>query len=138
MHVCILARARDGAFAIPAAAASCPDYDDWHYGLQNRNTFANAVVTSLVKQNLVNRQMTVMVGTADTLTADLDVSCGANLQGARRFQRGRTMIEYMNARHPGHAHRLVEVPGVGHAPTLGEPVAMAAIDRFLEELSGRE
>ena len=108
-------RARDGAFVIPAAAVSCPDYDDWHYGLQNRNTFANAVVTSLVKQNLVSRQMTVMVGTADTLTADLDVSCGANLQGARRFQRGRTMIEYMNARHPGHAHRLVEVPGVGHS-----------------------
>jgi pimeloyl-ACP methyl ester carboxylesterase len=33
---------------------------------------------------------------------------------------------------------VVEVPGVGHAPTLGEPVAMAAIDRFLAELSGRE
>ena len=33
---------------------------------------------------------------------------------------------------------MVEVPGVGHAPTLGEPVAMAAIDRFLDELSGRE
>ena len=32
---------------------------------------------------------------------------------------------------------MVEVPGVGHAPTLGEPVAMAAIDRFLDELSGR-
>lgn len=108
-------RTRDGAFAIPAAAASCPDYDDWHYGLQNRNTFANAVATALVKQNLVSRQMTVMVGTADTLTADLDVSCGATLQGARRFQRGRTLIEYMNARQPGHAHRLVEVPGVGHS-----------------------
>jgi hypothetical protein len=56
-----------------------------------------------------------MVGTADTLTADLDVSCGATLQGARRFQRGRTLIEYMTARYPGHAHRLVEVPGVGHS-----------------------
>jgi hypothetical protein len=108
-------RARDGAFAIPAAVASCPDYDDWHYGLQNRNTFANAVATSLVKQNLVSRQMTAMVGTADTLTADLDVSCGANLQGARRYSRGLALMGYMNALNPGHAHRLVEVPGVGHS-----------------------
>lgn len=108
-------RTTNGAFVIPAAATSCPDYDDWHYGLQNRNTFANAVATSLLKQHLESRSLVVMVGTADTLTADLDVSCGANLQGARRLQRGRTLIEYMNARHPGHAHRLVEVPGVGHS-----------------------
>jgi hypothetical protein len=108
-------RAADGAVAIPSAAASCPDYDDWHYGLQNRNTYANAIATSLLKQNLESRHLIVMVGTADTLTTDLDVSCGANLQGARRFQRGRTMLAYMNARHPGHAHRLVEVPGVGHS-----------------------
>jgi pimeloyl-ACP methyl ester carboxylesterase len=33
---------------------------------------------------------------------------------------------------------VVQVPGVGHAPTLAEPVAMAAIDRFLEKLSGGE
>ena len=108
-------RARDGTFAIPAVAANCPDYDDWHYGLQNRNTFANAVPTSLVKQNLLSRQMTVMLGTADTLTADLDVSCGANLQGARRYSRGLALMGYMNALNPGHAHRLVEVPGVGHS-----------------------
>jgi hypothetical protein len=108
-------RARDGAVAIPAVAASCPDYDDWHYGLQNRNTFANAVATSVLKQNLVRRQMTVMLGTADTLTADLDVSCGANLQGARRYSRGLALMGYMNALNPGHAHRLVEVPGVGHS-----------------------
>ncbi len=33
---------------------------------------------------------------------------------------------------------MVEVPGVGHAPTLAEPVAIAAIEQFLEKLSGRE
>lgn len=30
---------------------------------------------------------------------------------------------------------LVDVPGVGHAPTLGEPVAAVAIDRFLESVA---
>jgi hypothetical protein len=59
--------------------------------------------------------MTAMVGTADTLTVDLDVSCGANLQGARRYSRGLALMGYMNALNPGHAHRLVEVPGVGHS-----------------------
>lgn len=109
-------RTTSGGFAIPGVAvANCPDYDDWHYGLQHRNTYANSLPASVLKQNLVSRDVIVMVGTADTLTADLDVSCGANLQGARRHQRGLTVIEYMNALNPGHGHRLVEVPGVGHS-----------------------
>jgi pimeloyl-ACP methyl ester carboxylesterase len=31
---------------------------------------------------------------------------------------------------------LVRVPGIGHAPTLVEPVALAALDRFLRNLPG--
>ncbi len=81
-------RAVGNGFAIPVSAASCADYDDWHYGLQNRNTYANALSNALVRQNLVSRDVIVMLGTADTLTADLDVSCGADLQGTRRYQRG--------------------------------------------------
>jgi pimeloyl-ACP methyl ester carboxylesterase len=29
---------------------------------------------------------------------------------------------------------VVEVPGVGHAPSLSEPVAIAAVDRFLDDI----
>ena len=108
-------RAAGSGFAIPASAASCADYDEWHYGLQSRNTYANALSASLVKQNLVSRDVIVMLGTADTLTADLDVSCGADLQGARRYQRGLTLMNYMNALNPGNGHRLVTVAGVGHS-----------------------
>jgi pimeloyl-ACP methyl ester carboxylesterase len=108
-------RAAGNTFAIPASAASCADYDDWHYGLQNRNTYANALTASLLRQNLMTRDVIVMLGTADTLTADLDVSCGAELQGARRYQRGLTFMNYMNAQTPGNGHRLVTVPGVGHS-----------------------
>lgn len=42
--------------------------------------------------------------------------------------------EKMCAAAPG--VKLVVVPGVGHAPTLGEPEAIAAIDAFLEKVSG--
>jgi pimeloyl-ACP methyl ester carboxylesterase len=31
---------------------------------------------------------------------------------------------------------LIRVPGVGHAPTLIEPVVLAALDRFLSGLAG--
>jgi len=31
--------------------------------------------------------------------------------------------------------KLAVVPGVGHAPELGEPEALAAIDAFLDSLS---
>ena len=32
---------------------------------------------------------------------------------------------------------LVTVPGVGHAPTLVEPVVVAALERFLGSAAGR-
>lgn len=104
-------RAAGRGFAVPASASSCADYDDWHYGLQSRNTYANALTAALIKQNLASRDVVVMLGTADTLTADLDVSCGADLQGARRYSRGLTLMNYMNALNPGNGHRLVTVPG---------------------------
>ncbi len=108
-------RATGSSFAMPTNPAACADYDDWHYGLQNRNTYANALPATVIRQNLTSRDVIVMVGSADTLTADLDVSCGANMQGARRYQRGLTLMNYMNALNPGNGHRLVTVPGVGHS-----------------------
>ncbi|MCO4097914.1 MAG: alpha/beta hydrolase [Gemmatimonas sp.] len=108
-------RANGRAFTVPASRTDCADYDDWHYGLQNRNTYANAPSMAAVRQNLTQRDVTVLLGTADTLTADLDVSCGANLQGARRYSRGLTLMDYMNTVYPGHAHKLVTVTGVGHS-----------------------
>ena len=108
-------RASGDTFRVPASAASCADYDDWHYGVQNRNTYAIAVSTTQLQQQLVSRDVVVMLGTADTLTADLDVSCGADLQGPRRWHRGQTLMAFMNARYAGHRHRLVTVPNVGHS-----------------------
>ncbi len=41
-------------------------------------------------------------------------------------------VSRMHDRHPG--MQSVEVPGVGHAPMLDEPLAVDAIQRFLQEL----
>ncbi len=51
------------------------------------------------------------------------------LRGARSDVLSAETAGAMHARHRGMT--VVEVPAVGHAPTLGEPVAAAAIDRFL-------
>lgn len=54
------------------------------------------------------------------------------LRGALSDILARGAAEAMAARLP--RARLVEVPGVGHAPTMDEPEALAAIDAWLDEL----
>jgi len=106
---------QDGAaWTIPDTLA-CPDYDDWHYGLRNLNTYMSAVGPDLAAEHLLSRDVTLLLGTADTATSLLDQSCGANLQGSRRLFRGRTLVRYLDARFPGHRHRAFEVVGVGHS-----------------------
>ncbi|MYA11077.1 MAG: alpha/beta hydrolase [Gemmatimonadetes bacterium] len=103
----------DGAFATPGAG--CDDYDDWHYGLRNRPNYPDGVDTDTIRARLVRRDVRILLGDADTLSASLDVSCGANLQGANRFVRGRTLVRFMDAFDSEHAHTEMIVPGVGHS-----------------------
>ncbi|MFB0613107.1 alpha/beta fold hydrolase [Aurantiacibacter poecillastricola] len=54
------------------------------------------------------------------------------IRGALSDLLGSDTVEEMRQRHKG-PFTYVEVPGRGHAPTLDEPVARAAIDDFLRE-----
>jgi hypothetical protein len=101
-------------FARPDAGA-CPDYDSWHLGLNGMNTYMNAVPLDRVRDQLRQRDVVILLGSADTGSAQLDVSCGANLQGEHRYDRGLRLMQYMDALHGGHAHRLTVVPNVGHS-----------------------
>jgi pimeloyl-ACP methyl ester carboxylesterase len=56
------------------------------------------------------------------------------VRGERSDILSATTAEKMIARVPG--ADLVTVPGVGHAPTLEEPAAMAGIERLLAKLAG--
>ncbi len=102
-----------GNFTVPGGG--CGDYNEWHYGLDDRNSYANALASDTIGAFLTRRDVRVLIGEADTLSASLDVSCGANLQGANRFLRGRTLVRYMDALHLGHRHVEMVVPGVGHS-----------------------
>jgi hypothetical protein len=66
---------------------------------------------------LVERNVVYLVGSADTGDAQLDMSCGAMLQGRHRYARGLKLKEYMNAFFPESDHPLVVVPNVGHSST---------------------
>ncbi len=119
-----------GAFAIPGGG--CRDYDDWHYGLRNRNRYAGRLEVDALSARLERRDVRILIGDADTLNASLDLDCGARLQGANRFERGRAIVRFMDAKRPGHFHREFVVPGVGHSSR-----AMWLSDVGLRALWGR-
>ena len=103
----------NGEFTVPDRG--CEDYDDWHYGLQDRNTYATRLEADTIRALLTRRDVRILVGDADTLSASLDVSCGANLQGPNRYLRGLTLVRFMETLYEGHAHMQMVVPGVGHS-----------------------
>jgi pimeloyl-ACP methyl ester carboxylesterase len=104
----------EGGFAVPDRSA-CPSYNEWHYGLEDRNTYARRLTEEGIRSRLLERDVVYMVGTADTLDAQLDTSCGAMLQGRHRYERGLNLLAYLSAYHPGHGQPLHEVRGVGHS-----------------------
>ncbi|HSJ23329.1 MAG TPA: hypothetical protein VK929_01510 [Longimicrobiales bacterium] len=107
-------RPHGDSFAVPDTAA-CPGWNDWHYGLSGLNSYMDAVPAATVTANLSQRDVHILIGDGDTGSAQLDVSCGANLQGAHRFERGRLLVRYMDYRFPGHGHAEEIVPDVAHS-----------------------
>lgn len=104
----------EGGFAVPDRSG-CPSYNEWHYGLEDRNTYARRLNDEGIRSRLLERDVVYMVGTADTLDAQLDMSCGAMLQGRHRYDRALNLLAYLSAHHPGHGQPLHEVQGVGHS-----------------------
>lgn len=104
---------RNGEFTVPGGG--CDDYDEWHYGLQDRNSYASRLEADTIRALLTRRDVRILVGDADTLSASLDQSCGANLQGPDRYRRGLNLVRFMEALYEENAHREMVVPGVGHS-----------------------
>lgn len=104
----------DGNFTVPGGVG-CDDYDEWHYGLEDRNTYAEVLAADTIRALLARRDVRILIGDADTLSASLDQSCGANLQGINRYVRGQTLVRFMEALYPGHGHVETIVQGIGHS-----------------------
>jgi hypothetical protein len=103
-----------GGFAIPDIEA-CPDYNVWHRGLEGRNNYMNQLTDEEIRDNLTGRDVRILGGNFDLGTADLDQSCGGNLQGETRYERSLNIMDYMDSFYPGHGHIGATVFGVAHS-----------------------
>jgi hypothetical protein len=108
-------------FEIPSAAIiqGCSWYDDYKYGLQDRNNYFARISTSQIRTQFAARQANTLLGELDNDPhgADLDTTCAAMLQGPNRRVRGEIYGRYLvHAFGAGVAssHRTMIVPGVGH------------------------
>jgi hypothetical protein len=93
---------------------NCTTYDQWPYGLQQRNGYAAKVTDADLKQRLVSRPVTYLLGGLDTLPiAGFDSSCPAMAQGANRLLRGQAYAKYVNETQ-GAKHAVLLIPLCGH------------------------
>ena len=102
------------SFGLPARE-ECPGYNEWHYGLEELNSYMSRLTLEEIRSQLSSRDVVVAVGDQDTGSSLLDVSCAANLQGQHRYERGLTLAAYMDWAFPYNGHHLHVVPGVAHS-----------------------
>lgn len=101
----------------PRTDGACPGYDRWKYGMNDPPPYLAGHAPAALEAAYVARDVTYLLGTADTNPnhSVLDKTCMGESQGPYRYARGLAYVRYLRLRHPtGLAHRLFEVPGVGH------------------------
>lgn len=76
----------------PGPTSGCGGFNNWFLGLQNLNAYAAKTGADAILANYKSRNVTAMCGTSDTGTAMLDQSCGANAQGANRYERYKNFV----------------------------------------------
>lgn len=93
----------------------CPEFNDYKYGLNNRNEYLSALSDEQICQQYASRRVTYLLGSADIhQDQDLEINCAANAQGTNRFQRGYFYHSFIKTFLPSARHDMVVVPGVGH------------------------
>ncbi|MDO9182244.1 MAG: cyanophycinase [Bacteriovorax sp.] len=93
---------------------SCLEYNNYIYGLYDRNAYLAKLSPDEIEKNYLNNNVVYLMGEQDVLSEDLDTSCEANLQGPNRIIRASTFFRYLNEFFPHHSHKFLSVPNVGH------------------------
>ncbi|MFO0759369.1 MAG: alpha/beta fold hydrolase [Byssovorax sp.] len=108
------------AFEVPAALAkSCPEYDDYKYGLGKREGYAAAMSALEVQKQYAWRDVVLLLGERDTGKGpgagygELDKSCAAEAEGPFRLERGLVYQRYASLLF-GAKQRAEVIPGCGH------------------------
>jgi len=102
------------AFVAFADAPNCTSYDNWPYGLKERNGYSTRLDDDQVKKQLGARPTTYVLGELDILPLyGFDSSCPAMAQGPTRLARGLAYARYVDERF-GAKHKTLVVPACGH------------------------
>ena len=107
-----------GGFA-PANTVTCPNVNQYKYGLQGRIPYGRDVKSATLVNRYLERDVVYMLGTADHKANDpsMDRTCPAEAEGANRLARGENYIRYLQQLTTGGVitHRLNFISGVGHS-----------------------
>jgi pimeloyl-ACP methyl ester carboxylesterase len=94
---------------------SCPHYNDYEYGLEDRNEYMSTLCDEQIRQQYTTQRVTYLLGSADIYqNHKIDTSCMARAQGENRFQRGQFYYSSIHTLFPSAPHDMVVVPEVGH------------------------
>lgn len=99
-------------FAVPKT--SCTDYDDYKYGLRDRDRYAGGEDPAQIVRRYTTARVTYLSGEQDVESEELDTNCQAMLQGANRFVRSELYLNYVKTFFPPAPHNRAVVPGIGH------------------------
>jgi pimeloyl-ACP methyl ester carboxylesterase len=100
----------------PAEHGGCDaTYDQWPYGMNNRQGYAATLTTGTMKDQYVSRPVSYLLGELDTLPlAGFDSSCAAMAQGPNRLERGKAYAETMTNKYGARQHTVTTIPLCGH------------------------
>jgi len=92
----------------------CTNYNQWSFGLVNREGYSASQTDEQIRKQLVERPTTYLLGELDILPlGGFDGSCSAMAQGPTRLARGQAFAKYVNEK-LGAKHSVVVVPLCGH------------------------
>ncbi len=104
----------------PRGGAGCAAYDEYPYGLEDRDGYVGIPSVTEIKTQYVARSVAYLVGDSDTLAnaagTGMDTSCEANAQGVDRLARAGAFWNEMRSQYQA-THTLTVVPGCEHSRT---------------------
>jgi len=106
-----------GLMFVKPDATDCSSFNDYPRGMEKLNPYAEKVGVETIKQQFLNRDVSIVLGEKDVNVNDssLDKSCEGNMQGRFRLERGQFYYAYLQLfAKKKKVHQIDVVPEVAH------------------------
>jgi len=110
-------KSETGLTFVKPDTSGCSSFNEYPRGMEKLNAYAVKIGVETIKQQFLNRDIAFVLGEKDINMNDssLDKSCGGNLQGRFRLERGQFFYEYLQLYSPKKKiHQIETVPDVAH------------------------